>query len=69
LLTYPGRELILRRPPAGHKAASAHDMRREFRVQAGLRPVFPYMPAVRAFCDDPSIIGGGSMPSYSPRAG
>jgi aminoglycoside phosphotransferase (APT) family kinase protein len=58
LLTYPGRELILRRPPAGHKAASAHDMRREFRVQAGLRPVFPDVPAVRAFCDDPSIIGG-----------
>ena len=58
LLTYPHRELILRRPPAGHKAASAHDMRREFRVQAGLLPVFPYVPTVRAFCDDPEIIGG-----------
>jgi aminoglycoside phosphotransferase (APT) family kinase protein len=58
LLTYPGRELILRRPQTGHKAASTHDMRREFRVQAGLRPIFPYVPAVRAFCDDPSIIGG-----------
>lgn len=58
LLTYPGRELILRRPPTGHKPASAHDMRREFRVQAGLQPVFPYVPTVRAFCDDPSIIGG-----------
>jgi len=58
LLSYPGRELILRRPPAGHKAASAHDMRREFRVQAALQPVYPYVPTVRAFCDDASIIGG-----------
>jgi aminoglycoside phosphotransferase (APT) family kinase protein len=58
LLAYPGRDLILRRPPTGRKAASAHDMRREFRVQAGLRPVFPFVPKVRAFCDDPSIIGG-----------
>lgn len=58
LLTYPDRELILRRPPAGHKAASAHDMRREFRVQQGLRPVFGYVPEVLAFCDDETVLGG-----------
>jgi aminoglycoside phosphotransferase (APT) family kinase protein len=57
LLRYPGRELILRRPPAGHKAASAHDMRREYRVQAALAPVYPYVPAMVAFCDDPAVIG------------
>ncbi|WP_020666628.1 phosphotransferase family protein [Amycolatopsis nigrescens] len=57
LLRYPDRELILRRPPAGHKAASAHDMRREYRVQRALRPVFPYVPTVRAFCEDPSLLG------------
>ncbi|WP_414941044.1 phosphotransferase family protein [Amycolatopsis sp. cmx-11-51] len=57
LLTYPGRELILRRPPGGHKAASAHDMRREFRVQRALRPVFPYVPEVLAFCDDETVLG------------
>src|SRR6266496_2859806 len=51
LLGYPDRELILRRPPAGHKAASAHDMRREFRVQQALRPVFPYVPEMLAFGD------------------
>ncbi|WP_328603128.1 phosphotransferase family protein [Amycolatopsis sp. NBC_00345] len=49
LLAYPGRELILRRPPAGHKAASAHDMRREYRVQRALKPVFPYVPEMLAF--------------------
>ncbi|MFC9254095.1 phosphotransferase family protein [Amycolatopsis thailandensis] len=58
LLTYPDRDLILRRPPLGHKAASAHDMRREFRVQQALRPVFPYVPEVLAFCDDETVLGG-----------
>jgi aminoglycoside phosphotransferase (APT) family kinase protein len=57
LLTYPDRDLILRRPPAGQKAASAHDMRREFTIQARVRPVFPYVPEMVAFCDDPSVIG------------
>jgi aminoglycoside phosphotransferase (APT) family kinase protein len=58
LLTYPDRELILRRPPAGHKAASAHDMRREYRVQRALKPVFPYVPRMLAFGDDPAVLGG-----------
>ena len=57
LLRYPGRDLVLRRPPAGHKAASAHDMGREFRVQRQLKPVFPYVPDVLALCEDDSVIG------------
>lgn len=57
LLRYPGRELVLRRPPAGHKAASAHDMTREFRVQKQLRPWFGYVPEVLALCEDQSVIG------------
>lgn len=57
LLRYPDRELILRRPPVGHKAASAHDMRREYRVQKQLRPVYPYVPNVLALCDDPAVLG------------
>ncbi|MFE2302714.1 phosphotransferase family protein [Streptomyces sp. NPDC059445] len=58
LLRYPhlGRELILRRPPAGKKASSAHDMAREYRVQQALKPVFPHVPTVRALCQDPSVI-------------
>ncbi|MFI9507851.1 phosphotransferase family protein [Nocardia sp. NPDC052566] len=56
-LSYPDRELILRRPPGGHRAASAHDMGREYRVQSALRPLFPYVPAMSAFCDDESVIG------------
>lgn len=56
-LSYPDRQLILRRPPGGHRAASAHDMSREFRVQSGLKPVFRYVPTMLAFCDDTSVIG------------
>ena len=57
LLRYPGRDLILRRPPAGSKAAGAHDMGREFRIQSALAPVFPYVPAMVGFCQDESVIG------------
>lgn len=56
-LTYPGRELILRRPPSGVLPKGGHDMRREFTVQSKLKPVFPYLPNMVAFCDDHSVIG------------
>jgi len=57
LLDYPDRDLVLRRPPVGAKAASAHDMRREYRVQDQLGPHYPYVPRMLALCDDPSVIG------------
>lgn len=57
LLRWPGRELILRRPPAGAKARGAHDMGREHRIQAALAPVFPLVPAMVALCEDESVIG------------
>ena len=57
LLSYPERELILRRPPTGTKAASAHDMKREYAIQERLRPVFPQVPRVLALCTDESVIG------------
>jgi aminoglycoside phosphotransferase (APT) family kinase protein len=57
LLRYPERELILRRPPPGTKAASAHDMAREFRIQRALAPVYPYVPKMVALCRDPAVIG------------
>lgn len=52
-----GQELILRRPPRGQKAAGAHDMGREHRVQAALAPVFPYVPEMVGHCEDESVIG------------
>ncbi len=57
LLRYPSRDLILRRPPAGTKARSAHDMGREYRIQEALAPVFPQVPAMVGFCRDDSVIG------------
>ena len=57
LLRYPERDLILRRPPPGTKAASAHDMAREYRVQDSLEPVFPYVPRMVGLCQDESAIG------------
>jgi aminoglycoside phosphotransferase (APT) family kinase protein len=57
LLRYDGHDLILRRPPAGTKAKGAHDMGREYRIQAGLKPVFPYVPTMVAHCNDDAVIG------------
>ncbi len=56
-LEYEGHDLVLRRPPAGTKAKSAHDMGREYRVQKALGPVFPWVPEMLAFCDDPAVLG------------
>jgi aminoglycoside phosphotransferase (APT) family kinase protein len=56
-LEYASHDLILRRPPTGTKAKSSHDMGREFRIQQALRPVFPYVPEMIAYCGDASVIG------------
>jgi aminoglycoside phosphotransferase (APT) family kinase protein len=57
LLRYPGRDLILRRPPAGTKARGAHDMGREYRIQSALAPVYRYVPKMVAHCNDEDVIG------------
>ena len=51
------REMVLRRPPTGRKAKTAHDMSREVRVLTALAGVYPYVPKVLAFCDDQDVIG------------
>lgn len=56
-LDYPDQSLILRRAPAGTKAKGAHDMGREFRLQAALQPVYKYVPDMLAFCEDESVAG------------
>lgn len=60
-LTYSLRDgqhdLVLRRPPSGRKAKGAHDMGREYRIQDGLRDVFPLVPRMVALCSDESVIG------------
>lgn len=57
LLSYPGRDLVLRRPPPGTKAASAHDMAREHRIQAAIAPTFGCVPKMVGLCEDERVIG------------
>jgi aminoglycoside phosphotransferase (APT) family kinase protein len=56
LLKVGTREMILRRPPAGTKPKSGHDMHREFHVLSALHGHFP-APKPLAYCDDASLIG------------
>ena len=56
-LTIGDSEFVLRRPPFGTKAKTAHDMGREFRMLTALRPVFPYCPRPIVYTEDTSIIG------------
>jgi aminoglycoside phosphotransferase (APT) family kinase protein len=57
LITMGDREMILRRPPFGTKAKTAHDMNREYRVLSALNPVFSYGPRPIIYTDDTSIMG------------
>ena len=57
LLSYSERDLVLRKPPVGTKAASAHDMKREYLIQSRLQSVYPLVPKMIALCDDQSIMG------------
>lgn len=56
-LEYPDHDLVLRRPPSGTKAKSAHDMGREYRIQNALRPLYPFVPEVLVQCTDPEVLG------------
>jgi len=57
LVRVGNRELVLRRPPFGTKAKTAHDMGREWRVLTALHPEFPYCPKPLVYTEDTSVIG------------
>ena len=57
LLDYGECEYVLRRPPLGPVAPTAHDMAREYKVLSVLYENFPYAPQALHFCDDQEIIG------------
>ncbi|MEV6218214.1 phosphotransferase family protein [Nocardia sp. NPDC051833] len=48
---------IVRRPPLGHVLATAHDMAREYRVMAALRPTDVPVPTTHALCQDDTVLG------------
>ena len=49
LLDYGEREYVLRRPPLGPVAPTAHDMAREYKVLSVLYKNFPYAPQALHF--------------------
>jgi aminoglycoside phosphotransferase (APT) family kinase protein len=51
------RQMVLRCPPHGTKAAGAHDMGREYKVLSALSGHWPYAPRPLAYTEDESIIG------------
>lgn len=53
----PDHELVLRRPPLGPYAPSAHDMGREYRVLSVLHRAFALAPQAYLFCDDEDVLG------------
>lgn len=57
LLKYENADYILRRPPKGTKAKSAHDMAREYHVQRALADFYPVVPEMILLCQDESVIG------------
>ena len=50
-------EYVLRRPPLGPVAKSAHDMGREYKVLSVLHQAFPYAPRAFLYSDDQNNIG------------
>ena len=56
-LIFPEKSYVLRRPPLGRIAKSAHDMGREYHVLSALHEEFPYAPMVFHYCQDESIVG------------
>jgi aminoglycoside phosphotransferase (APT) family kinase protein len=60
-LTYSVRfgdvDIVVRRPPLGPVAPTAHDMAREFRWLSAMHRVFPLAPRPYLLCDDPSVVG------------
>lgn len=57
LVRWGEQEFVLRRPPVGPVAPSAHDMPREFNLLAAINRHFPLAPTPVLLCDDPEVIG------------
>ena len=57
LVRLGGHEFVLRRPPFGPVAPTAHDMPREYRLLVAINPVYPLAPRPYLLCEDLSIIG------------
>src|SRR5687768_10840026 len=57
LIRYGDQEFVLRRPPVGPVARTAHDMPREYKLLSVIHPLFSLAPKPVLLCEDTSIIG------------
>ncbi|MFE5664037.1 phosphotransferase family protein [Streptomyces niveus] len=57
LVTDGAHDWVVRRPPLGHVLATAHDMKREFRVISALHPTAVPVPEPLLLCEDPDVLG------------
>ncbi|MEV8285576.1 phosphotransferase family protein [Streptomyces niveus] len=57
LVTDGAHDWVVRRPPLGHVLATAHDMKREFRVISALHPTAVPVPGPLLLCEDPDVLG------------
>lgn len=48
---------VVRRPPLGHVLATAHDMKREYRVISALHPTAVPVPGPVLLCEDETVFG------------
>lgn len=58
LIEWGDRELVMRRPPAGETAETAHDVLREYNIITSLEDTDVPVPTPVLACDDTSLIGG-----------
>jgi aminoglycoside phosphotransferase (APT) family kinase protein len=57
LVHYGTKEFVLRRPPIGPVAPTAHDMPREYKLLSVIHPLFNLAPRPILLCEDSSVIG------------
>ncbi len=57
LVRYGSDEFVLRRPPVGPVAPTAHDMPREYKLLSVVYPLFPLAPKPILLCEDLDVIG------------
>ncbi len=57
LVRFGDSEFVLRRPPVGPVAPTAHNMPREYKLLTAIHPYFPLAPRPYLLCEDESVIG------------
>jgi aminoglycoside phosphotransferase (APT) family kinase protein len=58
VVTWGDRDLVLRRPPPGETADTAHDVLREYRVIDALQDSSVPVPPTVLACEDEGVVGG-----------